>query len=421
MFINIPKHGGILRENGELWVAPTAPEVHEQKGRCSLMNRYAPMTRKAFKRFAAFLAVALIFGVVGGTVGLGLAEAEPESPSQAVGYEAIYTQNNPVVKIAKEVRPAVVQVINMVQTWNRGSGEVETQDQAYGSGVYIDERGYIVTNYHVIENADAVDIMLEDGTRMEAEITGYDSSTDIAVLKASKPLNATPVVMGDSDALQVGELAIAIGNPGAGTSVLTGTVTAGIISALDRSTVGAQAFARSVNVIQTDAAINSGNSGGALLNGKGELIGIPTLKISVGYGVVYEGLGFAIPVNTVKPIVEQLIEKGKVVRPRLGVGIQGDWEGPEEALRGYPPAGVLIGLVEENSPAQKAGIKQYDIITHIDGVRVKTYVALTAELDKHQAGDVVKVGIYRPTVGSDGSIRGMGETLEMDVELSLLD
>ena len=235
-----------------------------------------------------------------------------------------------------------------------------------------------------------------DGTEMETEVVGVDNGTDIAVLRFSEtaPAGATPVPMGDSDSLQIGELAIVIGNPGAGENVLYGTVTAGIISGLERDEIDAGNFSRSVSVIQTDAAINSGNSGGALLNSSGELMGIPTLKMSYSASSVYEGLGFCVPINTVKDLVTEIIETGKVTRPMLGVGVA-DFDGPDEPMRSYPPIGVMVRQVVEGSSAEEQGLQMYDVITEIDGVRIKSYSELTAELDKHEVGDKVQLKVYR--------------------------
>jgi serine protease Do len=371
--------------------------------------------------FTAVIALALCFALVGGMVGLFLAQnARAEEEAANPGYSSVYSSDNPIPQIAADVRPAVVQVVNIVQSWNQRTGKVATEDAAYGSGVYVDERGYILTNNHVVETADEVEIVTMDGNRIPATIVGTDSGTDVAVLKIEEKLDATPVPLGDSDALQVGELAIVIGNPGASGTVLYGTVTAGIISALNRDTVSARNFGRSVNAIQTDAAINSGNSGGALLNAKGELIGIPTLKMAGSYMNTYEGLGFAIPSNTAKAVMEQIIDHGKVLRPRFGIGVQ-DNAGPDEAIRNYPPAGVMVMNIEEDSPAEKAGIKKYDIITEVDGIRVKDYQAFTAVIDKYVEGDTVKLKLYRAYDPETGDKLTKPEEVEVDVELKILD
>ena len=353
------------------------------------------------RTFIAMLAMAFAVAVAGGAAGSFIfARNAAAEESGTVGYEAIFTAANPVPEIAANVRPSVVQVITSGETWISGPNATE-QDLGSGSGSYIrtldgGKGGYILTNNHVIEGGEKYRIMWLDGTEMDAELVGADSGTDIAVLKFEDeaPEGATPVVLGDSDGLQIGELAIVIGNPGAGDSVLFGTVSAGIISGLERSDVSAGNFSRSVSVIQTDAAINSGNSGGALLNARGELVGIPTLKMSYSYSSVYEGLGFCVPINTVKPLVEQIIDTGKVTRPMLGIGVS-DFDGPDEPIRSHPPIGVMVQQVVEGSSAEEQGVKVYDVITEIDGVRIKSYTELTAEVDKHKVGDVVELKIYR--------------------------
>jgi serine protease Do len=350
----------------------------------------------------------LISALAGGLV----AQAAAGTP-----YSVVYSSENPIPEIAKNVRPAVVQVINVAESWSQKDGAA-SEDQAYGSGVYFDARGYVVTNYHVVDGADLIDVKLLNGDRLPATLVGYDDGTDIAVLKVDGKIDAAPVPFGDSDQLQIGDLAIAIGNPGSDT-VLFGTVTAGIISALNRADIDAGNFTRSVSVIQTDAAINTGNSGGALLNAKGELIGIPTLKIMYDTTTVFEGLGFAVPVNTIKPLIEQIISTGKVVRPRMGVTVQ-DFDGPDEALPKYPPAGAQVMNVEPGSPADKAGLKMYDIITAINGVRIKTVDALTGEIDKHQAGESMTLDVYRAYNPDTGELNKKAETLEIKVLLEMI-
>ena len=389
---------------------------------------------RSIKRFSLLLALALMLAAVGAGVGLhygtqAIAEGEAETaePAQETAtYDIIYSSGNPVPEIAANVRPSIVQVIDSSAAWDPSTRQVTTQEIGYGSGTYIqaldgEDGGYILTNNHVIEDAEKVEILWLDGTRMDCEIVGADDGTDVAVLKFSEPApaDATPVPLGDSDALQVGELAIVIGNPGAGDSVLFGTVTAGIVSGLGRDSINARNFSRSVSVIQVDAAINSGNSGGALLNAKGELVGIPTLKMMYSYSSIYEGLGFCIPINTAKEIANQLITNGKVVRPRIGVAVQ-DFDGPDEAISSWPPAGIQITRVEENSPAEEAGLQAGDVIAEIDGVRVKTYTELTTEIDKHQAGDTVKLKVYR-YYDENGHVLRQYQVLDVDVELEILD
>lgn len=370
---------------------------------------------------AAVFAVAFAGGGLGAAVFAGNASAE-----DAVGYDAVYSASNPVPEIAANIRPSVVQVIVSAKQWLTDTRTSTEQDIGFGSGTYIrdaedGEGGYILTNYHVVEDGETVRIAWLDGTEMEAEIVGVDNGTDIAVLRFNEkaPEGATPVTMGDSDALQIGELAIVIGNPGAGDSVLYGTVTAGIISGLERNKIDAGNFSRSVSVIQTDAAINSGNSGGALLNSSGELVGIPTLKMSYSSAAVYEGLGFCVPINTVKDLVTEIIETGKVTRPMLGVGVA-DFDGPDEPMRSHPPIGVMVRQVVEGSSADEQGVQMYDVITEIDGVRVKSYSELTAVVDEYSVGDTVEIKVYR-YYDADGNELNMYEEHTFNIELRALE
>ena len=379
------------------------------------------------KKVSVFLALALCIGFAGGALLTKKPAAVAETADATVGYEAVYSAENPIPEIAANVRPSVVQVITSAATWDQRSREVSTEEIGYGSGTYFraldeGEGGYILTNNHVVDEGETYQIEWLDGTIMDATLVGADEGTDIAVLQFNEPApeGATPVPLGDSDALQIGELAIVIGNPGDSEEVLFGTVTAGIISGLEREGVSAQgSFNRPVSTIQVDAAINTGNSGGALLNAQGELVGIPTLKMTASYTTIYEGLGFCIPINTAKDIIEQLIENGEVVRPRLGVTVVAQ-DGPDEPMRNYPPAGVRIENVEEGSPADEAGLQTYDIITEINGVRVYTNDELIAQIDQYAAGDTVELTICR-YYSENGTRLAQYEVFTAEVELKIID
>lgn len=382
------------------------------------------MKKSFIKRISVFLAVALCLGIVGGVVLNRKVSAVAE---ENVGYEAIYSSANPVPEIAANVRPSVVQVITSAASWDPRTRQVYTQEIGYGSGTYIQtldggQGGYILTNNHVISDGESYQIEWLDGTIMDATLVGADEGTDVAILRFDQaaPSGAMPVPLGDSDQLQVGELAICIGNPGSGDEVLFGTVTAGIISGLEREGVTASgSFTRAVSTIQVDAAINTGNSGGALLNAQGELVGIPTIKMTADYTTIYENLGFCIPINTVKDVINQLIETGTVVRPRLGVTVTAV-EGPEEPMRNYPPAGVQIVSVEEGTPADEAGLQAQDVITHINGNRVYSNTDLTGEIDKHEAGDSVTLTICR-YYNESGSPLTQYEQFDVEVRLEIID
>ena len=379
------------------------------------------------KKVSVFLALALCIGFAGGALLTKKPAAVAETADATVGYEAVYSSDNPVPEIAANVRPSVVQVITSAATWDQRTREVSTEEIGYGSGTYFraldeGEGGYILTNNHVVDEGETYEIQWLDGTIMDATLVGADEGTDIAVLQFNEPApeGATPVPLGDSDALQIGELAIVIGNPGSGTEVLFGTVTTGIISGLEREGVTAQgSFNRPVSTIQVDAAINEGNSGGALLNAQGELVGIPTLKMTASYTTIYEGLGFCIPINTAKDIIDQLIENGEVVRPRLGITVVAQ-DGPDEPMRNYPPAGVRIENVEEGTPADEAGLQRYDIITEINGQRVYTNDELIAVIDQYSEGDTVELTICR-YYSENGTPLAQYEEFTAEIELKIID
>lgn len=342
--------------------------------------------------------------------------------SASVSYDIVYTSANPIPDIAERIRPAVVQVIGYCETWDAATRLSSEDKIGSGSGCFFradDEGGYILTNNHIVEDGEVYKIEWLSGETMEAELVGFDDGTDIAVLRFNEPApeGVAPIVMGDSDALRIGELAICIGHPGSNEDVLFGTVTAGIISGLEREDINADNFSRSISVIQTDAAINTGNSGGALLNAQGELVGIPTLKFMYSYDTVFEGLGFCIPINTVKGFIDEIISTGAVSRPRLGITVA-NIDGPDEPMRKYPPIGVQVFTVEADGPSAKSGLQVGDVITEIDGVRLKDYQELLKELDKHTAGDKVTLKVYR-YYDAEGNLTGSYEELNFTIELAL--
>lgn len=312
---------------------------------------------------------------------------------------------NPVVAVSKIAGNSVVGV--KVDYYEQSFfGQLE-EGESEGSGIIYSEDGYIITNNHVIEeavgsNSATVTITLNDGTEYEAEIIGRDETTDLALLKIdAKGLNAAK--FGNSDELQVGELAVAIGNPLG--SEFAGSVTAGYISALDRTlTIDSTTY----KLIQTDAAINPGNSGGALVNAKGEIIGINSAKIS-STGV--EGLGFAIPINEALKIIEQLKVTGKIIRPYIGIyGLDLD---ETTARRNNLVEGVYVYQVYTNTPAQKAGISRGDIIVGIDGKDVTTKQELNEIKNSKNIGDTVELKLYR-----NGKYETIKVTLDSDENVS---
>jgi len=238
----------------------------------------------------------------------------------------------------------------------------QRKQQGQGSGFIISEDGYILTNNHVVADADSITVTLSDNTKKEAELIGSDPQSDVALIKIDNGDDLPVLPMGDSDALEVGEWVIAIGNPFG----LDQTVTVGVVSAKGRSRVGINEYE---NFIQTDAAINPGNSGGPMLNISGEVVGINSALFSRTGG--YMGIGFAIPINMVKTINDQLKKHGEVVRGWLGVAIQDVDENLAQSFNLEKARGILVSEVQKDSPADEAGLQQGDIIVELNGIELK--------------------------------------------------
>ena len=295
-------------------------------------------------------------------------------------------RNTPIVQAAKKVGPAVVGITNKALVrdfYNR----TQLVEKGSGSGVIYSKDGLIATNNHVVEGAQELVVSLPSGSTYTGKVLGTDPNTDLAVVKIEAEEDLPVAVFGDSDSLMVGEPAIAIGNPLG--MEFRGSVTAGVISALNRSLeMGERRF----KLIQTDAAINPGNSGGALVNADGEVVGINSAKIAAS-GV--EGIGFAIPINEAKPILEELAQKGKVARPYLGVSlIDKDLArrfGFDLDLRG----GLFVAKMFQGGPAYLGGIRSNDIIVKFNGTKVASVADLREALGKCKVGQTVPVTILR--------------------------
>ena len=295
-----------------------------------------------------------------------------------------------VSDVVQKVRPSVVGVITeSFQTYSTSST---------GSGIILSEDGYIVTNNHVVEGGDSIAVTLDDGETYAAELIGTDVKSDIAVLKIDAQ-NLPASEFGDSSQVEVGEAAIAIGNP----LGLNGTVTAGIISAVDREI---QVGSSNMVLLQTDASINPGNSGGALLNEYGQVIGVNSAKISSEDS---EGLGFAIPSNTVGPIVEELIDKGYVSGRPL-TGISGRNVSALTAAFYNIPQGILVDQVAPESDAAAKGLTAGDVIIGVDDIRVENISDACTLRDEHKAGDTMKLTFYRQGSTHEINIQLMEET-----------
>src|SRR5215813_9031915 len=305
----------------------------------------------------------------------------------------------------KKVSPAVVNIATRGTVRERGqnpllddpffrrffdvppdTGPRERPFQSAGSGVIFDARnGYILTNAHVVENATEITVTLQDGRDVKAEVLGSDAPSDIAVLKV-KADNLTQVALGDSARAEVGDFVVAIGNPFG----LQHTVTSGIISGLSRTGINPDGYE---DFIQTDASINPGNSGGALVNLHGELIGINTAILSRSGGNV--GIGFAIPVNMARSVMEQLVRYGAVKRGQLGVSMYTVTPDIAHSLGLASAVGALVSQVVENSPADKAGLRVGDVITSVNGQPVKSNSELRNTIGLLRVGDKVEIGLLR--------------------------
>lgn len=378
---------GVLSTGG----APAAPEGMPvpQKKKGGRVKRVAA--------YAALVAVCGAAGVGGGYWGGVL--ARQNAPSGPVIYQAPAPSSTSdgaslspthsaatlsVPEISSKAGPSVVEVTTEAVTTNRFFGEYV--ESGAGSGVIISQDGYIVTNHHVVNGASQIRVRLNDGAEYTATVVGSDSKTDVAVLKVDAT-GLSPAIIGDSDNLQVGEFVLAVGNP---LGRLGGTVTDGIISALDRDvTVNNE----SMHLLQMNAAVSPGNSGGGLFNGRGELIGIVNAKSADSEA---EGLGFAIPINTAIRVAEELISNGYVTgRPAMGVMVIDITDAQTAYRYGVNQAGVYVQSVNEGSPAEHAGLQPGDRFIGIDGEAVSVMSDITSIIGGHQVGDTIEVQVVR--------------------------
>lgn len=381
------------------------------------------------------LGLGLVGGIIGGLVTAGIFYAvmgsgnaasnsggHQNSAGETVVENVKVNVDSDITNAVDKVQDAVVSVINL-QSQNQGTngfGQLFGQQQqessddsnleasSEGSGVIYKKSGnsaYIVTNNHVVEGQQGLEVLLKDGTKVKAELVGTDAYSDLAVLKISADKVNKVASFGDSNSLKVGEPAIAIGSPLG--SEYANSVTSGIISSLNRQVTSTNESNQTVNInaIQTDAAINPGNSGGPLVNIEGQVIGINSSKIAStsasSSGVSVEGMGFAIPSNDVVNIINQLEKDGKVTRPALGitmVDLSAVSTQQQEQILKIPESvtnGVIVTSVQPATPAEKAGFKQYDVITKIDDTDVSSGIELQSVLYQKKVGDSVKVTYYR--------------------------
>lgn len=369
----------------------------------------APKTTKKSRGFGKTIVFPFISGILGASVVIGACFGIPSIKDKIIGTTTRSSFSTPTstqttldvvnlsefsntsINVAQKVLPSIV---GITVNYNVNSVFGNSTAKATGSGIIISEDGYIVTNNHVISSesnasyyaiteATGITVNLyNDSTEYTATIVGTDSYTDLAVIKIDAT-GLTPATLGNSDNVQVGEFTMAVGNP----LGMQSSVTSGIVSAVNREVTTEDGT--TYTAIQTDAAINSGNSGGALVNANGEVIGINTLKLS-GDGI--EGMGFAIPINSTTKVISELIEYKEVRRPYIG--ITGSAVSEEISTRYNVPQGVYVESVEAGGPAEAAGLKVGDIITKIQGTDVSTVQELNNIKNTYSIGDEVTLTVY---------------------------
>ena len=396
-----PNYSGYAQNNG--WSQPTPPAPQKPK--------------KEKKGFGAGKAVALglCCAIIGGAMGFGGAllgnhlaadEKTTGKGNTSVVYEGeretnvintVRVDTNEMKTAAEVYAENVNSTVGITTSITTNYWGYQTTSAASGSGFILTEDGYLLTNYHVVEGSNSIKATMYDGTAYDATLIGYDASNDIAVLKIDAQ-GLPPVVLGDSDNMNVGDPVVAIGNP---LGELTFSLTQGAVSALDREVT--LSSGTTMNLIQTDCAINSGNSGGALFNLYGEVVGITNAKYSSNSmsEASIDNIGFAIPINSVRSIVESIIENGYIAKPYIGVTVTN----VTDEMQSYGlPKGAAIRSVVEDSPAEEAGLKTNDIITAVNGEEISGQSELVKYVKVAAVGDKLKLTVYR-----------QGETLELTV------
>lgn len=379
---------------------------NEQQWTYEVPHQPAPQPQPQKNRTAgSIIAVALCCSLLGGAVGAGGAylltrqkPAQPEAPEN-ITHVLTGLRENSVLELSqidtnKTMTPAEVYAANVNSTVGITTSITtnfwgyQTTAAASGSGFILSSDGYILTNFHVIDDSDSISVRLYNGESLDATLIGYDKSNDIAVLKVEAE-NLPPVIIGDSDNMNVGDSVVAIGNP---LGELTFSLTSGTVSALDREIT--MSNGSTMNLIQTDCAINSGNSGGALFNLHGEVVGITNAKYSSSSNseASIDNIGFAIPISEVWNIIESIIEKGYISKPYIGVSVAS--VSAETQSYGLPQ-GAAIKVVAEDSPAEASGLQVNDIITAINGTTITSSSDLVNVVGEASVGDVLTLTVYR--------------------------
>ena len=417
-----PQEDTPIHENGSTYVPPYESEPYRYTYATPNPNpqaRYepAPKQEKKKRRYAWVIVLALCFSIFGSALGAGgvlfaqhymAQEEEPVTQEEENTSNILQAQReNSVINIvdidtSSIMTPAEVYAANVnstvgiTTTVTTNFWGYQSTSAASGSGFVLTDDGYVLTNYHVIEGSSSITVSTYDGETYEAALIGYDESNDIAVLKVDAE-GLVPVVLGDSDNLNVGDSVVAIGNP---LGELTFTLTSGAISAKDRKVTLSSSV--TMDLLQTDCAINSGNSGGALFNLYGEVIGVTNAKYSSSSSseASIDNIGFAIPINSIMNIVESIIEKGYISKPYVGISVM---DVSAETQQYGIPAGAAIQSVVEDSPAQQAGLQKGDVITAVNGTAVDSD-ALVDLVGASEVGDKLVMSVYR-----------QGTTLEITV------
>ena len=376
---------------------------------------YTPPTPKKKNRLGfRVCALALVFALLGGALGAGgviwyessrgqTGTASKNETAMLQGIRESSVLNTVTVDTGKEMTAAEVYAANVNSTVGITTSITtnywgfQTTSAAAGSGFILTEDGYILTNYHVVENSNSITVAMYNGDTYDATLIGYDESNDVAVLKVDAE-GLSPVVLGDSDNLNVGDSVVAIGNP---LGELTFSLTAGLVSAKDREVTLSNSL--TMDLIQTDCAINSGNSGGALFNLYGEVIGITNAKYSSSSSssASIDNIGFAIPINHVLSIVKSIIEKGYISKPYVGVSVSD--VNQQTQLYGIP-AGAAVQAVSDGSPAAEAGLQPGDVITRVNGTEITGSSDLVSLVSEAAIGDTLAMTVYR-----------QGSTMELTV------
>ena len=365
---------------------------------------YEPPKKQSYKGLIALcVVISLLSGLLGAFCVTALSPDEPkqtaflQSERTQTAIESITVHHDKLLSPAQVYAAYVNATVGITTSVTTNFWGYQSTSAASGSGFILSADGYILTNYHVIENSTTITVSTYGGDEYPATLIGYDNRNDIAVLKIDAK-DLQPVVLGDSDKLYVGDTVLAIGNP---LGELTFSLTSGTVSALDRDIT--MSGGNTMTLIQTDCAINSGNSGGALFNLYGEVVGITNAKYSgsSGSGATIDNIGFAIPLNDVMPIMKSIIEKGYISRPYVGISVA---DVSREAQSYGLPAGAAIRLVNEDSPALKGGLQVGDIVTHVNGDPISGSSELVSLIGQSQPEQTLTMTVFRK-----------GQTIELTV------